>query len=52
LYLSYRQNPTEAKKKYYWLYSKILTNVIKEAKRRYYNKKVLTPSNKIVKKVN
>ena len=47
MYLSYRQNPTEAKKKYYWLYSKILTNVIKEAKKkRYYNKKVLTSSNK------
>ena len=34
LYLSYRRNPTEAKKKYYWLYSKILTNVINEAKKK------------------
>lgn len=34
LYLSYRQNPTEAKKKYYWLYSKILTSAIKEAKKQ------------------
>ena len=46
LYLSYRQNPNEETKKYYRLYSKILTDVIKEAKKIYYNKKVLTSSNK------
>jgi hypothetical protein len=35
LYLSYRQNPNEETKTRYWLYSKILTNVVKEAKKIY-----------------
>ena len=34
LYLNYRLNPKEETKKYYKLYSKILTNVIKEAKKK------------------
>jgi CRISPR/Cas system-associated exonuclease Cas4 (RecB family) len=46
LYLNYRENPNKEIKKYYRLYSKILTNVIKEAKKIYYSRKVLTSSNK------
>jgi len=46
LYLSYRQNPNEETKKYYRLYNKILTNVIKEAKKIYFNKKVSKSSKK------
>jgi Notch-like protein len=46
LYLNYKQNPNVETRKYYRLYSKILTNVIKEAKIIHYNKKVLTSSNK------
>jgi hypothetical protein len=45
LYLSYSQNPNEETKRHYRLYSKILTNVVKEAKKKY-NTKVSTSSKK------
>jgi exonuclease III len=34
LYLSYRHNPNEETKRRYWQYSKILSNVVKEAKKK------------------
>ena len=46
LYLSYRLNPKKKSLNHYKLYCKILTNVIKEAKKIYYNKKVLKANNK------
>ena len=39
LYLTCRQHPNEETKQHYQLYSKILANVIIEAKKTYYDKK-------------
>ena len=46
LYVSCRQRPNEETKRHYQLYSKILANVIREAKKTYYNKKILKSNNK------
>ena len=46
LYLACRQNTNEEIKQHYQLYSKILANVIREAKTIYYNKKILKSHNK------
>jgi hypothetical protein len=46
LYLGYRQNPNEETKRRHWLYSTILSNVVKEAKKMYYDSRVLTTNNK------
>ena len=46
LYKACRQNTDEEIKQHYRLYSKILANVIREAKTLYYNKKILKFNNK------
>jgi hypothetical protein len=46
LYLIYRQRHNEEIKRHYQLYSKILANVLREAKKVYYNKKFLKSNNK------
>jgi hypothetical protein len=46
LYLTCRQHPNKETKRHYQLYSKILANVIREAKKSYYNKKILKSTNK------
>jgi hypothetical protein len=46
LYLAYRQNTNGEIKRHYRLYSRILENVIREAKTTYCNKKIQKSSNK------
>jgi hypothetical protein len=47
LYLLYRNTNDEALKNHYRLYCKILKEVIREAKRKYYNRQILNSNNKI-----
>jgi len=46
LYLACRQNNNKEIKLHYRVYSRILANVIREAKTMYYNKKILKSNNK------
>ena len=46
IYLTCRQHPNEETKRHYQLYSKMLANVIREAKRTYYDKKIMKSNNK------
>ena len=47
LYLNIKYNNDQALKDFYKRYCKILSRVIKEAKKYQYNKKILTSSNRI-----
>jgi hypothetical protein len=47
LYLLYRNTNDEALKNHYRLYCKILKEVLREAKRQYYNRQILNSNNKI-----